>query len=130
MGGFSFRPFPLWVANVLCLWNWSFHHPAPPHSPPQPPLPSPLPLCIPCPCLLSVLPNQRQKHVAHIKDLQLKQTNKKILSTLVLESQSRSVHQDDQSYTKVKKQMGGGEWVLSRSSGHVLKWLLVQVVNH
>ena len=106
-------------------------------------LPTSLPLCIPGPCCLCTSPS-RQKHVAHIKDLQLKQTTTaKIVScrpplqhthtqthTLLLKSQSRSACGGNQNSTKVQNQRGGGERVPSRSSGHVFKWLLVQVVKH
>ena len=89
----------------------------------------------------SVLPWPRQKHVAHIKDLKLKQTTTTttIVScqpppphthTHLLKSQSRSACEGDQNSTKVQNQRGGGERVPSRSSGHVFKWLLVQVVKH
>lgn len=47
--------------------------------------------------------------MAHIKDLQLKQTKK--LSARLLKCQNRSVQQNDQEYTKVKKKKkkpGGG----------------------
>lgn len=107
MGGFSFRPFPLRVADVLRLWNWSFHHPVPPYFALSPPTPAPYHFAFLAPAS-SVLPHPRQKHVAHIKDLQLKQTNKKKLSTLLLKSQSRSAYGGEQNSTKVEHQMGGG----------------------
>ncbi|EPY82693.1 transcription factor 4 [Camelus ferus] len=55
----------------------------------------------------SVLPRPCQKHVARIKDLQLKQTEE--LPSPLLKSRSKSVHQGDQNYSQVQERVGGGK---------------------